>query len=259
MLLRSVQRVGKLESGHPFELPLVRELEWLDFESPVTFLVGENGCGKSTLLESLAIASRVVTVGGLDLDDDPTLESSRRLAEKLRLSWAKRSGRGFFLRAEDFMGFARRMAQSRHDLEELEEEFDSQFEGYARQLATGVARGQSRALDRYAELETSSHGEAFLHLFQERIVANGLYFLDEPEAALSPQRQLALLALLKDMLTEGCQFIIATHSPILMALPGAQILNLNEVPPQPVEWEETEHVQLTRDFLNCPDRYLRHL
>ncbi len=251
--------MGKLETGHPFELPLVQEMDWLDFESPVTFLVGENGCGKSTLLESLAIAARVATVGGMELDEDPTLETSRRWAEKLRLSWAQRSGRGFFFRSEDFIGFTRRISESRKEMKELEEEFDAQFEGYARQLATGVARGQAHALTRYEELETSSHGEAFLHLFQERFVPNGLYFLDEPEAALSPQRQLALIALLKEMEGEGCQFIIATHSPILMAFPGATILDLNEAPPQPIEWKDTEHVQLTRDFLNNPERYLRYL
>ena len=166
--------MGKLETGHPFELPLVQEMDWLDFESPVTFLVGENGCGKSTLLESLAIAARVATVGGMDLDEDPTLETSRRWAEKLRLSWVQRSGRGFFFRSEDFIGFTRRISESRKEMKELEQEFDAQFEGYARQLATGVARGQAHALTRYEELETSSHGEAFLHLFQERLVPNGL-------------------------------------------------------------------------------------
>ena len=259
MLLRSVERIGKLGVGHPFELPLIRELERLDFEASVTFLVGENGSGKSTLLEGLAIASRAVAVGGKDLEQDPTLATSRKLAEKLRLSWSRRAKRGFFLRAEDFFGFAQRVVQARQEMEELESEFDSKFEGYGRQLATGVARGQAQALARYEELETSSHGEAFLHLFQERLVPGGLYFLDEPEAALSPQRQLALLSLLKEMREEESQFIIATHSPILMALPDAVILNMNEVPPQPIAWAKTEHVQLTRDFLANPERYLRYL
>lgn len=246
-------------TGHPFELPLIQSLGRLEFNSAVTFLVGENGCGKSTLLESLAIAAESVAVGGLDLETDPTLETSRALAKTLRLSWTRRTRRGFFLRAEDFFGFARRVAASRRDMEELESEFGEKFEGYGRQLAMGVARGQAQALARYAELETSSHGEAFLHLFQERLVPRGLYFLDEPEAALSPQRQLGLLSLLKEMGQQECQFIVATHSPILMALPGASILDLNQVPPQPVEWDQTEHVRLTRDFLAHPQRYLRHL
>lgn len=259
MLLQSMTFQGKPGRGHPFDLPLVRDFERLDFKAPVTFLVGENGTGKSTLLESLAIAARAIVVGGEDLESDPTLESSRNLAKNLRLSWSRRSKRGFFLRAEDFFGFAKRIAQSKLDLQELEQEFDDKFEGYGRQLAVGVARGQQQALARYAELETSSHGEAFLHLFQERLVPDGLYLLDEPEAALSPQRQLALLALLKEMVGQNAQFVVATHSPILMAFPGASIYDLDQVPPQITAWEELEHVKFTKDFLSCPERYLRYL
>jgi predicted ATPase len=259
MILQSVERHGKLGSGHPFELPLVRQMERLEFTTPVTFLVGENGAGKSTLLESIAIAARAVAVGGQDLELDPTLETSRDLAARLRLGWSRRTKRGFFMRAEDFFGFAQRIAQSRKEMEELEEEFEEKFDGYARKLALGVARGQGQALERYQELETSSHGEAFLHLFQERFVPEGLYFLDEPEAALSPQRQLALLSLMKELVEENAQFIVASHSPILMAFPEATILSLDQVPPVVVPWEELEHVRLTRDFLSNPERYLRHL
>jgi predicted ATPase len=259
VILKSVERIGKLGSGHPFELPIIQQLERLDFTTSVTFLVGENGTGKSTLLEGIAIAARAIAVGGRDLESDPTLQTSRDLAANLRLSWTRRTKRGFFLRAEDFFGFAQRIAQSRQELEDLEEEFDQKFEGYGRQLALGVARGQNKALERYRELETSSHGEAFLHLFQERFVPQGLYFLDEPEAALSPQRQLALLSLMKELVDEQAQFVVASHSPILMAFPEATILSLDDVPPVRVPWEELEHVRLTRDFLSNPERYLRHL
>ena len=259
MILQSVERFCKRGSHHPFELPIVQQLETIEFSSPVTFFVGENGTGKSTLLESIAIAARSVAVGGTDLEADPTLQTSRDLSEQLRLSWTRRTKRGFFLRAEDFFGFAQRIAQSRQEMEDLEQEFEGKFEGYAKQLAVGVARGQNQALERYSQLQTSSHGEGFLHLFQERFVPEGLYFLDEPEAALSPQRQLALLALMKALVEERAQFIVASHSPILMAFPGATLLSFDRVPPEPVAWAELEHVRLTRDFLTNPERYLRYL
>jgi len=120
---------------------------------------------------------------------------------------------------------------------------------------------QRRALiERYGEdLDANSHGESFLKLFQARFVPGGLYLLDEPEAPLSPQRQLALLSMLQEMVEQNAQFIIATHSPILMAFPGAAILSFDQHPVREIAWEETEHVSLTRAFLNNPQRFLRHL
>ena len=259
LMLRSISRIGELDRGHPFDLPLVKEMETIELESPVTFLVGENGAGKSTLLESVAIAAQSITAGGTDLETDPTLESSRRLADCLRLSWSRRTKRGFFMRAEDFFGFTKRITQTRLDLQEMNKEFEEEFEGHARDLATGVTKGQSRALARYGMLETSSHGEGFLHFFKERFVPGGFYLMDEPEAALSPQRQLAFLAMIKEMVEEGSQFIIATHSPIIMALPDSTIYSLDTVPPAVIKWKDTDHVQLTRDFLAAPERYLKHL
>jgi predicted ATPase len=122
-------------------------------------------------------------------------------------------------------------------------------------------RGQRRALTtRYGEdADARSHGESFLNLFQSRFVPGGLYLLDEPEAPLSPQRQLALLSMLKEMTAQDSQFVIATHSPILMALPGADILSFDHAPPRRLPYEKVEHVSLTRDFLNNPEAFLRHL
>jgi len=124
-----------------------------------------------------------------------------------------------------------------------------------------VVRGQRRALaNRYGEdADARSHGESFLQLFQSRFVPGGLYLLDEPEAPLSPQRQLALLAMLKGMAAQDSQFVVATHSPILMALPGADILSFDQPPVRRIAYEEVEQVSLTRDFLNNPEAFLRHL
>jgi predicted ATPase len=112
---------------------------------------------------------------------------------------------------------------------------------------------------RYGDLDARSHGESFFHVFAQRITGNGLYLMDEPEVALSPQRQIALLALLRDAVEADAQFIIATHAPMLMAFPGAIILRLDETGISPVRWDETDHVRLTRDFLTDPDLFLRHL
>jgi predicted ATPase len=249
-------------AGFPFELPVVRKFKEIKLTSPVTFLVGENGSGKSTVLESVAAAVGSVVVGGEDVRTDKTLGHARALAAQLKLTWTKRTHRGFFLRAEDFFNFTRRVNQTSAELEEMAGEFEREgLKGYGLRLAQGVVRGQRRALtSRYGEnADARSHGESFLHLFQSRFVPGGLYLLDEPEAPLSPQRQLALLALLKEMTAQDSQFIVATHSPIVMALPGADILSFDHAPVRRVRYEDVEHVSLTRDFLNNPEAFLRRL
>jgi len=261
--LRGFQRKpGKVPpEGFPFTLPLVRDLEPITFEAPVTFLVGENGSGKSTLLEGLAAAMGLPAIGGADVARDPTLAAARVLGDHLRLVWNKRTSKGFFLRAEDFFNFTRRTRETRDELNDLAEEYAEQFTGYGRLLAVGAMRGQQSALDRrYGEdIDHNSHGESFLLLFRERFVPGGVYLLDEPEAPLSPQRQLSLLSLLKDMVARDAQFVIATHSPIVMAFPEAQLLSFDGGQPRPVAYDSLEHVTLTRDFLNHPGRFLRHL
>ena len=261
--LRSIHMdLAGLPSQFPFSLPLVRSFPGLEFHAPVTFFVGENGSGKSTLLEALAAACKSPVIGGDDLDADPTLAHARGLALRLRLAWTRRSRRGFFLRAEDFFRFARRMASLAQEMDQAAEEAGQQYTGYARQLAQGSLRGQKREIEqRYGgEFDARSHGESFLTLFRSRMVPGGLYLLDEPETPLSPQRQLTLLSMMKEMTEEKeCQFVVATHSPILMAYPGAAILNFDETPIREVAYEDLEHVRLTRDFLRAPERYLRRL
>ena len=248
--------------GFPFALPVVRKFKEIKFRSPVTFLVGENGSGKSTVLEALAAGVGSVVVGGEDVRADKTLGHARALAAQLKLVWSKRTHRGFFLRAEDFFNFTRRVNQTSAELEEMAGEFErGGLKGYGLRLAQGVVRGQRRALtDRYGEdADARSHGESFLSLFQSRFVPGGLYLLDEPEAPLSPQSQLALLAMIGDLVAQGAQFVVATHSPILLAYPGAVIYSCDSAPPVAVPYAELPHVCVTRDFLNAPERYLRHL
>jgi predicted ATPase len=238
--------------------------EPLRFDAPVTFFVGENGSGKSTLLEAIAIAARSITVGTAQAVSDPSLSPVRQLADQLRLSWGKRTHRGFFMRAEDFFGFARGMQTLRDELiQQLREiEADQTLSEAARAYAAMPFASQLAGLSQsYGEgLDTRSHGEAFLTLFQDRLVPDGFYLLDEPEAPLSPRRQLSLLAMLRDAVDyAGAQFVIATHSPILMAYPGAAIFAFDELGLSAVPYAEVDHVAITRDFLANPELFLRHL
>jgi predicted ATPase len=252
--LRELTRATDRTEGFPFGLPAIRKLGTLTFGSPVTFLVGANASGKSTLLEALAIASGRVVVGGTDLKRDRSLDAIRPLAKALRLTWSRRTARGFFLRAEDFFNFARR-----------NRELADELQGYADQHADdarvrGYLLGQKHQLDRrYGDLNAASHGEGFLRVFQSRLVPNGLYLLDEPEAALSPHSQLAFLLQLRDAVDQGSQFIIATHSPLLTAYPGAVIHEFGPAGLKSLAYDDVEGVSLYRHFLRQPKQYLDRL
>jgi predicted ATPase len=253
------------ENGNfPFSLPILQGMDELRFEAEVTFFVGENGSGKSTLMEGIACAAEMVTVGSESVRTDKSLAHARELAKYLKLAWTKRTKRGFFLRAEDFFGYAKRQnemrAEMENDLREIDEEYKNRS-AYAKSLAKMGTAGQLHDMRRrYGDgLDARSHGESFLTLFQSRFVPDGLYLLDEPEAPLSPIRQLALIAAIKQMTAQNGQFIIATHSPILMAYPGAKILSFDDGKIRAAEYDSLEHVSLTRDFLQNPRAYLDRL
>lgn len=260
--LKSISIHQKLKGrGYPFNLPLIQECKELLLESPVVIFVGENGSGKSTILEGLAAAVGLPAVGGSSIDSDKTLEHARDLSKVMKPVWTRKTKRGFFLRAEDFFNFARRMNRTREEMEEIHKEFEGK-EGLGWDIARGAVMGQREGIVRRygADLDARSHGESFLKLFQSRFVPEGLYLLDEPEAPLSPQRQLSLISMIKEMTREqSSQFIMATHSPILMGFPGAQIISFDELPPRAVEYDDVEQVRLTRDFLTNKDAFLRHL
>lgn len=263
----ALKRPRPEQEGHfPYSVPVVRQLRSLDFPTPVTFFVGENGSGKSTVLEAIAHATGLPAIGSeLRVEDDATLAEQRRLAGAISLTWNRgRSRRGFFLRAEDFFGFTRSLAMQRAALEREIAEVDAEYHGrsaMSKALKLGPLMGSLAEIKaRYGEdFDAQSHGESFLSLFRSRFVPDGLYLMDEPEAALSPTSQLALLAMLQDMVRDAGQFVIATHSPILLALPGATIWSFDERPPRAIAYDEVEHVRVTRDFLRAPERFLRHL
>lgn len=223
------ERVSSFDD-YPFSLPVVSGFKELEFHPAVTFFVGENGSGKSTLLEAIAIASGFNAEGGSKNFNFATRVSHSCLHEYLTMSrGVKKPSDGYFLRAESFFNVATHVE-------------NLGVTGYGDRL-----------------LHEQSHGESFWSLLMNRFRGKGLYILDEPEAALSPQRQLAMLVRMHDLIREGSQFIIATHSPIIMAYPDAVILQLSESGLEPVAYEDTDHYRVTQRFLNDPARTLSQL
>ena len=230
------------EDSYLHALPAVQALEGrekrLSFDADVTFLVGENGSGKSTLLEAIAVCCGFNAEGGTRNFNFSTWATHSRLCDYLTVARTSYPKDGFFLRAESFYNVAT-------NIDEMDE--SPSLGGNLIDSYGGVS------------LHKQSHGESFLALVQNRFGGHGLYLLDEPEAALSPTRQLTLLGEMHQLVRMQSQFIIATHSPILMAYPGARIYLLDETGIRLVHYQETEHYQMTRRFLDDPDRMFRYL
>jgi predicted ATPase len=265
MLMNSIQfNHSKSKIDYPFSLPIFKHFQGIHFSKPVTIFMGENGSGKSTLLEGIAAACQLPTAGGMEMVDDPDLEHTKQLSHSLKIKWKVKTKRGFFLRAEDFISFTKRIKMLRQDaqneLQKIEEDYKNKS-AYAKSLASLPHHRTLNELSHFYQngLETRSHGESFLDFFQSRIHPNGLYLLDEPEAPLSPMRQLSLMSIIIDAVQTGSQFIIITHSPILMGLPNAEIFSFDVHPPQQISYEETQHVQITKQFLEAPERFIKHL
>lgn len=224
---------------YPFSIPAVKNLENLQFRSEVTFFVGENGSGKSTILESIAVALGFNPEGGTRNFNFHTHNSHSSLHEYIRLvkSHVKPKD-GFFLRAESYFNLAT-------NIEALDNE--PSFSPPVIESYGGIS------------LHEQSHGESFLALMLHRFGGKGIYLLDEPEAALSPMRQLAVLSRMKQLADDSSQFIIATHSPILLAYPEAVIYQIDETGINEVCYRETEQYMITKSFLENPDRMLSEL
>lgn len=266
ILLRSIE-YNKKEinvNSFPFNVPLIKNLSKIELNSSVTILVGENGTGKSTLLESIAAAVDSIVVGSESIKTDKTLVYARLLAKHLKLTWNYKTRRGFFMRSEDFFNYSRKMSEMREDmiadLQRVDREYGNKSKFTQDQARASFLSSINGIESRYGEsLDACSHGESFLTLFQSRFVPKGLYILDEPEAPLSPLRQYSLMMIIKEMVEKDSQFIIATHSPILMAYPDAEIFSCDDNELQKVEFNELKHVNFTRDFLNNPNSYLKRL
>ncbi|MEO1601972.1 MAG: AAA family ATPase [Pseudomonadota bacterium] len=220
-------------SAYPMSLPWLREGFALDFSQPVTIVVGENGTGKSTLIEAIAALAGYDEAGGgkgyRAVDHTRALDQSgSALADAFRGGWLPKVTEGWFFRAESFFSVARYLDEAAQD---------------ARQPAP--------------DFLSWSHGEGFMRVFEERMDRQGLYFMDEPESALSPNRQRELLRILARVQeTAVSQVILATHSPILMAVPGAEVLEITRFGLSPVDFRETRHFALYRDFVHNPEAFV---
>jgi predicted ATPase len=223
---------------YPFCLPAVKSLDGLKFHPKVTYIIGENGTGKSTILESIATAYGFNPEGGSRNFTFSTADSHSGLFNFIRLvKGARRPKDGFFLRAESYYNVATYIDQ-----------LDSEM-SYGPQIKNSFG-GKS--------LHEQSHGESFFSLFQHRLRGNGMYIFDEPEAALSPMRQLSFIARMHDLIGTGSQFIIATHSPVIMAYPESYIYEIGDGIKK-VSYEETEHYQIMKSFINNREKMLREL
>lgn len=239
MFLRKISILREnenLANQYPFTIPTINQLTELEITNNVTFFVGENGSGKSTLLEGIAYNCAFHTAGGgrNNIYEADAAESA--LGKFIRLSWMPKVTNGFFLRAESFYQFASHIDQQ-------ERECPGILQSYG---------GKS--------LHEQSHGESFLSLFSNRFSGRAIYLLDEPEAALSPQRQLSFLRIMHDLVKEeDCQFIIATHSPIILGYPNATILSFDHGKIEEVSYEMTDHYQITKYFLDHREKFLHEL
>ena len=226
-------------SQYPYGLPAIAGLDKIDFHPKVTFLVGENGSGKSTLIEALAVAWGFNAEGGSKNFRFKTFSSHSPLHSALRLVKSTRRARdGFFLRAESYFNVAT-------NIDELDRE-----PSFDEKIITAFGG---------RPLHEQSHGESFLALLDNRLRGKGLYIFDEPEAALSPTRQMSMLVRMHELVAAESQFIIATHSPILMAYPDAWIYQLGPQGLERVAYEDTEHYVITRNFLNRHEDIVQQL
>lgn len=248
--------------AYPLNRPVLLGLE-LQLDRPVTLLAGENGSGKSTLMEALACKMNLPTVGSSDVSRDEGLKKLEPLQAILRLNFKKPTQRGFFLRAEDFFGFVHRIEAQRAEMKAELARVEREYAGHSRFTQDQARMAYQSALGdiegRYGEdMDAASHGESFLGLFRSRMNGPGIFLLDEPETPLSILSQLALISMIREREADS-QFIIATHSPVLLAYPGAAIYSLDGARIQRTSYDELESVGLMRDFLKAPERYLKHL
>lgn len=245
----------------PFSIPAVQFAKQVVLDKRVTIFVGDNGSGKSTLLESIALSLNLPLIGGF-IKRETGFEAAKLLQPYLTMEWKRNTNKGFFFRAEDFSDFINAAENTdnsiRGSLSELKGVVNDNI---IKQMSESANYTLHAIRRQYGDdMQAYSHGEAYLKILQTRIVDKGIYLLDEPEAALSPLKQLSLMAYMLDVLKdENAQFIMATHSPILMGFPGATLYEIQEEEMKQVKYTDTDHYRITKTFLDNPEFYLRHL
>jgi predicted ATPase len=251
------------KSPFPFNVPAVKYAKEVTINDKTTILVGENGSGKSTLLESIAYKCNLPLISGfIETNAKTGFEAAIAIQPFLKIIFAREYIKGFFFRTEDFSdfinGLERELNKTEQDLIDLKGNVEDSI---IRQMSESNSYRLREMRKKYGDnMQSYSHGEAYLKILQTRISDRGLYILDEPEAALSPLKQISLIFLIKQIVSgRNAQFIIATHSPILMGIPDATIMEIQEGGMHIVDYTETDHYKITKAFLNNPNQYLRHL
>lgn len=258
LFLKKLSRRGRGGEEYPLTAEVIRHFEELEFRSPVTILCGDNGCGKSTLLEILAACLRANRIGRPMEGDEKRVKISRHAAD-FRLTWLHPK-KNFFFSAEDFIKYIDWVENTKQEARAAIAEVDERgFTGYAASLAKMPHYHTLEDLSGlYANsLAVQSHGEGFLDFFRSRISPDGLFLMDEPEGALSYENQYLLARIIMESVKEGCQFVIATHSPVVSAIPGAEIYEIRGGRLCPCIYEEVENNSFLRMFLSHRESMMR--
>lgn len=260
--IRSVSIDTEKIHPFPFNIPAVRFAKDIMLDAPVTVFAGDNGAGKSTLLETIGAAINLPLIDGYNYHPKSGFEAALQLKPFLKIDWIKQTSKGFFFRAEDFSDFINSVEQSRNSIHaHLQDLRGNVDDSVIERMSESMNQQLFHMRKKYGDdLQAYSHGEAYLKILYTRIQEKGIYLLDEPEAALSPIKQLSLISFILEVLKkETAQFVIATHSPILMGLPGAKIYEIRETEMLEVGYQDTEHYIVTKNFLSNPEMYLKYL
>lgn len=255
-ILRSIKKKNHSSSSYPIG---VHQFDELHFSAPVTILTGANGSGKSTFLRILKEFSDLPDIGkGIVF----TEKEKNRIFDSYTVSYSVKSKKGFYLQSEDFLSYIHWNEQERHYHENALEEIEHEYEDHSLlsyQLRRSPHVNSLHGLKDFdRELNEMSHGEGYLEYFSSRLRPNALYLLDEPETPLSFDSQLALMLMIQEAVKKGCQFIICTHSPVIMAYPNAQLYYFSETIEE-VDFKHHPEVNNLKNFLNDPDRFMHHL
>lgn len=259
--IKSFSIITEKTQPFPFNILAVRHAGEIDINNAVNIFIGDNGCGKSTLLETLALKINLPLISG-HISNKNSFEAAHLLLPYLDIDWINNTQKGFFFRAEDFSHFIYQVESKRTSVNSFLAQLGGELnETVLKSMGEGMNNQLQKMRKDYGEdMNAFSHGEAYLKILETRINGKGIYILDEPEAALSPSKQLALISLIMDMTKNyKSQFIIATHSPIIMGFPGALLYEIKEEGFNKTDFRDTEHYTITRSFLENPDQFLRYL